>query len=62
MNRVQSETLSEFDKAVYSQNLLISIHPKKDLTVELALMHKRPDHHTPTLLQVRRPIFFAEKT
>ena len=28
------------DRAVYSQNLPMSIHPKKDLFVELAHLHK----------------------
>ena len=31
---------SKDGRAVYSKNLLMPIHPKKDLIVELALMHK----------------------
>ena len=43
------------DKAVYCQSLPMPIQLKENLIVELALLHKKKDHHSATILKICKP-------
>ena len=52
----------EDDKAVYSQSLPMPIHPKEDLIVELALIHKYGINTVLPFSKIASPIFCPAKT